>query len=103
MINFIKTKIVNTGRWIKRQVKWILLIIFGIGGVMAADIILPDPVPPHIYQVVNWEKPTTDAGWAEDVKKENFNVKHYYQLEQMEENLTEKSASTFQNFSGKKI
>lgn len=45
---------------------------------------------PIVYEKINWEKPTTDIDWAEDVKKENFNVKYYYQLEQMENNLTEK-------------
>lgn len=41
------------------------------------------PTPPHVYQVIQWQKPTTDAGWAEDVKVESLNLRFDYQLEEM--------------------
>lgn len=73
---------------IKKHITKILITI-GLLGVASAAV-LPEQVPDKVYTVVNWERPATDMEWAEDVKNENFNVKHYYQLEQMEENLTEK-------------
>lgn len=39
-----------------------------------------------------WDRPTTDAEWAEDVKKENFDIKSTGVLEQMIESHTEKLA-----------
>jgi hypothetical protein len=34
-------------------------------------------------QVIEWEKPTTDKEWAEDVKKENFDIKTDTELTEM--------------------
>src|SRR3990167_3904376 len=60
------------------------------GGVMyfgAADqVTLTDP------QRVVWDKPTTDAEWAEDVKAENFDIKSTGVLETMIESHTAKLA-----------
>lgn len=38
-------------------------------------------------QVIEWVKPTTDAEWAEDVKKESLDLKFDFQLTEMKENL----------------
>jgi len=42
------------------------------------------------YQVLDWKKPTTDAEWAEDVKKESLNFKLDYELQQMKTDLENK-------------
>lgn len=34
-------------------------------------------------QKIEWHKPTTDADWAEDVKKENFDIKSTSKLHEM--------------------
>ena len=44
----------------------------------------------ELQKLQNWVKPTTDKGWAEDVKAESFDVKFDDQLVQMKESLTEK-------------
>lgn len=41
-------------------------------------------------QTIEWDKPTTDAGWAEDVKTESLHVKFTEQLEEMQTAHTEK-------------
>lgn len=47
-------------------------------------VLLPDEkIKLDNPQVVEWEKPTTDAEWAEDVKKENFDIKSTAVLEEM--------------------
>lgn len=80
--------------WIKEKFrkfrKWI--IGFVIGGVaLAAGIqILPETQPPHEYQKIVWTRPTTDAEWANDVKAEGFEHRFDFQLDQMEQSLTEK-------------
>ena len=73
----------------KNWVKGLLVI----GTVVALAQVLPSE-PVHIYQVVIWDKPTTQAEWAEDVRRESLNFKFDYQLDQMEENLTEKLPRT---------
>jgi len=42
--------------------------------------------------IQEWEaaKPTTDSDWAEDVKKENLDIKFDYQLEEMLESHADK-------------
>lgn len=42
------------------------------------------------YTAIQWDKPTTDAGWAEDVKRENFDIKSTGVLETMIESHTAK-------------
>lgn len=49
------------------------------------------------YVEINWEKPTTDAGWAEDVKRENFNIKKDDELESMRDAHEEKLARQVSN------
>lgn len=44
------------------------------------DNIAPSP---ELAKVLDWVKPTTDAEWVEDVKEEQLNVKHDYQLDAM--------------------
>ena len=68
MVNFIKKF------WVPS------VILLGAGGLVADDLITPDPVP---LQVIEWAKPKTDAEWAEDVKKENFDIKSTGVLEKM--------------------
>ena len=62
-----------------------LIAITGIGGAYygvqqfgaAPKVTLDNP------QVVVWTKPTTDAGWAEDIKAENFDIKSTGKLTEM--------------------
>ena len=41
-------------------------------------------------QTVIWDKPTTNEGWAEDVKEESLHYKYYEQLKEMKESLIAK-------------
>lgn len=50
-------------------------------------------------QVVVWDKPKTDAEWAEDVKKENFDIKSTGKLTEMRDVHVEKLALVEQNMS----
>lgn len=45
---------------------------------------------PATAQVVVWNKPTTEKGWAEDVKKENFDIKSTGKLIEMRDVHVEK-------------
>ncbi len=38
---------------------------------------------PVTYTIIQWNKPTTDAEWAEDVKQENFDIKSTDVLQEM--------------------
>jgi hypothetical protein len=63
-----------------------------LGGGVAAEIFTPDTVTLDTATAkgVVWNKPTTDAQWAEDVKKENFDIKSTGVLETMIEAHTTK-------------
>lgn len=89
MFKKIKQKLINLKNWVKRNIKKVAIALGIIGIAMAAGQI-PEPPTLHEYQKVVWERPTTTQGWIEDVKKENLDIKYDYQLDQMEENLTEK-------------
>lgn len=52
----------------------------------------PEPVRLDNPQAIEWEKPRTDAEWAEDVKKENFDIRSTGVLKTMTESHTEKLA-----------
>lgn len=88
----LKQKLHNFKIWVKEKWKKLTLIILTIGGGIVLASQIPEPLP--TYQVIEWERPTTQAGWAEDVKKESLHFKYDYQLDQMEENLTEKLPKT---------
>lgn len=61
------------------------LLVGGGVAVMGGDKIeLVDP------QKIVWDKPTTDEEWAEDVKKENFDIKSDGVLDKMIESSTSK-------------
>ena len=92
MINKIKQKLLDAWSWVKRKVKWILVTAGIVGIATAASLTIPEK--PYQYQAVIWERPTTVEGWIEDVKKESLHFKFDYQLDQMEENLTEKLPRT---------
>jgi hypothetical protein len=77
----------NPKGWLKRQV---VKIGVAIGAITLVALAAGNGEPLPIYQVVEWERPTTTEAWAEDVKKDNLDIKFDYQLDQMEENLTEK-------------
>lgn len=59
-----------------------------ITGVLVAGVFAYSYEPEYgadiVYQTVNWEKPITDEGWAEDVKAESLHFKFDYQLDEME-------------------
>ncbi len=94
-MNYIKNKIQSGWNWIKIRSKkfWGVVgtIVIGSGVAMAA--IIPPEVPLITLenpQEIVWTKPTTDAGWAEDVKKESLNLKFDYQLADMKVSLERK-------------
>lgn len=65
-----------------------LKIISGVVGLaVVAGVLTFLPNDPTITltnpQKVEWIKPTTDAGWAEDVKAENFDIKSTGVLQEM--------------------
>ena len=66
-----------------------ILTLGGIGGTVyfgadKAVITLDAP------QVIQWDKPTTDEGWAEDVKVESFHIKSTGVLQEMRDTHAEK-------------
>jgi hypothetical protein len=68
-----------------------ILVTVALGG--GASIVLNDK-PKEIKlenpQKVQWDKPTTDAEWAEDVKAEQFDIRSTEKLEEMSKVHTEK-------------
>lgn len=62
------------------------------GGIAASGVLTPQGVTldTATAKKVVWDKPTTDAQWAEDVKKENLNIKSTGVLEKMIETHTAK-------------
>lgn len=69
-----------------------LIALTGIGGAtyyFGADEakVVFDPAT---AQVVQWEKPTTDEEWAEDVKQESFDIKSTGKLTEMRDVHVEK-------------
>lgn len=62
----------------------------GIAGSIALGAALNEPDP--VYTKLEWDKPTKDSEWAEDVKKENFDIKSTGVLETMLESHTAKLA-----------
>lgn len=63
-----------------------LIALTGIGGTayyLGADRKEAITFDPQKAQRVEWEKPTTDAEWAEDVKAESFDIKSTGKLEEM--------------------
>lgn len=65
-----------------------------VGGLMLFGAIQPSPITlnPTTAKHVVWDKPTTDAQWAEDVKKENFDIKSTGVLDTMITTHTDKLA-----------
>lgn len=71
----------------KKHLKKIILAVTGTGVALAAgtslmnfgagEITLENP------QAISWTKPTTDEGWAEDVKVESFHIKSTGVLQEM--------------------
>jgi len=54
------------------------------GAVLGTDVFTEEPtITLENPQVITWEKPTTDAEWAEDVKKESLHLKSTEVLMQM--------------------
>lgn len=65
---------------------WRFLIPIIMFGGTAVDVSLQaDPITVKLNnpQQIVWNKPTTDAGWAEDVKKENLDIKSTDVLHEM--------------------
>src|SRR3990167_2704613 len=65
-----------------------LIALTGIGGYLGyqqfgADTREKITFDPATAQVVVWDKPTTDAEWAEDVKVESFDIKSTGKLTEM--------------------
>lgn len=61
---------------------WIVSGIVALAGAgYGADVML-QPEPPT-YQVIQWTKPTTDEGWAEESKIGNFDIKSTKVLQEM--------------------
>lgn len=67
-------------------------IILGIAGLSLAGVIVSNQLvePTQEFVAISWEKPSTDGQWAEDVKKENFDIKSTGVLETMIESHTAK-------------
>lgn len=67
----------------------IIILISLIVGVWFVSRKEPTPLEVQlsgvIYQTLTWDKPTTDAQWAEDVKQESLNFKLDYELQEMKE------------------
>lgn len=61
------------------------------GGAVVAEM-QPEPVTLENPEKVVWQKPTTDEAWAEDVKKESFDIKSTKVLHEMVDAHTEKLA-----------
>lgn len=63
-----------------------------LGGAVANEILSPTGVALDTASAkkVVWDKPKTDAQWAEDVKRENFDIKSTGVLEKMIETHTTK-------------
>lgn len=64
-----------------------------IGGIAVAGAITYGALtftPPVSYDTINWVRPNTDAKWAEDVKRENFDIKSTPVLEVMIESHSAK-------------
>lgn len=80
---------------VKKHFKKILLALLGTGAVVGGVVaIQPEDTAIKLDnpQVISWNKPTTDAQWAEDVKKENFDIKSTGKLEEMIASHTSKLA-----------
>lgn len=64
-----------------------LIALTGIGSIayqqFGADKREKITFDPETAQVVRWEKPDTDAEWADDVKAESFDIKSTKKLEEM--------------------
>jgi hypothetical protein len=65
-----------------------ILITLGIAGALTLGGLTTDKSTP----VLGWEKPQNDSEWAEDVKKENFDIKSTGKLQEMITSHTEKLA-----------
>lgn len=70
-----------------------------IGGVVVAGLVIAGAFVANLGsggvtldnpQQIIWNKPTTDAGWAKDVKKESLNIRFDYQLTDMKVSLEKK-------------
>ena len=57
----------------------------GVFGILSKRPVGAEIVPVVLgnAQVIEWTKPTTDEGWAEDVKKESFDIKSTGVLSEM--------------------
>jgi hypothetical protein len=84
----------------KKNFKKIILGILGTGILVGGAVVLQSSEKEQIAEevlitnpkTVGWTKPVTDAEWADDVKKENFDIKSTGVLETMLESHTAKLA-----------
>lgn len=78
-----------------------IIISFIIGGsalAMGATTFIEEPaITLNNPQKIEWIKPLTDAEWAEDVKKENFDIKSTEVLQEMKLNHTDKLQKVIDN------
>lgn len=84
-----------------------ILLALGITGIAVGGVVALQPseqeqiatqvLETHPKTIV-WDKPTTDAEWAEDVKKENFDIRSTGVLETMIESHTAKLAREEKEF-----
>ena len=70
----------------------------GAGATVAVLDAKPEPIKLVDGKAITWEKPVTDAQWAEDVKKENFDTRKTQALEVMVESHTNKLAKNEKAF-----
>mgnify|MGYP001617837120 CR=1 FL=1 len=61
--------------------KWVVILLIGTSAVTVGFV--PPEQPQPVYQVLEWQRPTTDAEWAEDVKKESLNFRTDTELQEM--------------------
>lgn len=76
---------------LRKYLAEILVGSFVLGGAGVAAL-QPKPITLDVSTAksVVWSKPTTDAQWAEDVKKENFDIKSTARLTELRDAQVEK-------------
>ena len=65
--------------------------IFAVIAVGIVSVVYLDKSESVALTGIDWTTPTTDAGWAEDVKAEQLNMRLDYQLSEMKDNLDKKT------------
>ncbi len=67
-----------------------------VGGGIGAGMLMEDAPAPlldkTVFEVIEWQKPTTDADWAKDTTLENLDLKTDEQLAEMKESHERKLA-----------